>query len=242
VLINETMAALLWPGESPLGRPVGIELFGGTVAEVRGIVGNVRLLDARTEPRATAYLALSRFPSDTVDVVVGGEAPPGSLVGSLRAAAAALDPALPLFRVAALQGMVEESLARDRFTTLLLSAFSGVALLLASVGIAGVFLADVARRRQEIGIRRALGAQPSAIVRLVLRRALVLAGAGVAAGLVVAVLVSRLMGSILFGVESTDPVSFLTVAGILLGVSTAAALIPGITASRVSPLVAIRGE
>jgi len=242
VLINETMAALLWPGESPLGRPVRINLFDGTLAEVRGVVRDVRLLDARTPPRSTAYLALSRFPTSSLDVVVGGDASPAAIVGSLRAAVATLDPALPLYRVAALRGLVEESLARDRFTTLLLSTFSVVALLLACVGIAGVFLADVARRRREIGIRRALGARTSAIVLLVLRRALVLAGVGVVAGLVVAVLVSRLLGSILFGVEPADPVSFLGVTAILLGVSAAAALIPGLTASRVSPLVALRGE
>jgi putative ABC transport system permease protein len=242
VLVNETMAALLWPGESPLGRVVRIELFDGTLAEVRGVVRDVRLMDARTAPRATAYLPLSRFPSDTLDVVVRGDASPTALVGWLRATVATLDPGLPLYRVEALQGLVEQSRARDRFTTLLLSTFSMVALLLASVGIVGVFLADVARRRQEIGIRRALGAGASAIVLLILRRALVLAGTGVAAGLAVAVLVSRLMGSVLFGVEPTDPVSYLATAALLFGVSAAAALIPGLAASRVSPLVAMRGE
>jgi putative ABC transport system permease protein len=242
VLVNETMAALLWPGESPVGRSVRIDLFGGTVGEVRGVVRDVHLLDARTPSRATAYLPLARYPSSSLDVVLAGDGSEASLVGSLRSAVAALEPGLPLYRVTSLEGLVETSLARDRLTTLLLSAFSVAALVLASLGIVGVFLGDVARRRQEIGIRRALGAGGSAIVLLVLRRALALAGAGVVAGLAAAAGVSRLMGSLLFGVEATDPACFLTVTGILLGVSAAAALIPGVWASRISPLVAMRGE
>jgi putative ABC transport system permease protein len=242
VLINETMARALWPGESPLGREVRIELFGGLRAEVLGVVSDVRLVNARTRPRATAYLPASRFPSDTRDVVVSGDVPLDALVASLRGAVAALEPALPLYRIDALDRLVEESLSRDRLTTFVLGAFAVAALALASVGIVGVFSAEVTDRRQEIGIRRALGAQTSAVMLLVLRRALARAAAGVAAGLLLSMLVARAMGSLLFGVGPTDPVSFLSVTAILFGVAGAAALIPAAIASHVSPLVAIRGE
>ena len=240
VVINQSMARALWPDQRAVGRRIALGVFGGITPEVIGVVADVHLVDARTRPRPTAFLSDRRFPSDTRDVVVraGGDA--SALITSLRAAVAELDPAVPVHGVETLDARVHASLARDRFITLLLGAFAAAALLLAAVGIYGVFAGDVTRRRTEIGVRLALGARPAWVVLLILRRALALAAAGIAAGTAAALLAARLIASILFGVGAADPVSFVAVAALLAAVAAAAALLPAIGAARVSPMVAMR--
>lgn len=239
IVINETMARTLWP-RGAIGRRARIPMFGGITPEVIGVVGDVHLMDARTPPRATVYLAGTRFPSDTWDVVVRGSVDPEVLARSMRSAVAALDPAVPMYLITTLDDLVARTMARDRFTAVLLGAFAVVSLLLAAVGIYGVFAGDVAQRRKEIGIRVALGAPSSGVIALVMRRAVVRAVIGIALGTAGALLAARAMASLLFGVGSADPVSFVAVAVLLLLVAVAATLVPALRAARVSPLVAIR--
>ena len=147
---------------------------------------------------------------------------------------------MPTYWVSTLESLVSGTLARDRFTAVLLGTFAVVSLLLAAVGIYGVFAGDVAQRRKEIGIRVALGAPTSGVIALVMRRAMTRAMLGITLGTVGALLAARGMASLLFGVASTDPLSFITVAVLLLVVAVAATLVPALRAARVSPLVAIR--
>jgi putative ABC transport system permease protein len=239
ILINETMARALWP-RGAIGKRARILMYGGISPEVIGVVGDVHLMDARTPPRATVYLAATRFPSETWDVIVRANVDPNALVSSLRAAVSALDPAVPTSLVTTLDGLVARTLARDRFTAVLLGAFAVVSLLLATIGIYGVFAGDVAQRRKEIGIRVALGAPSTGVIALVMRRAIQRAMFGIALGIVGALLAARAMASLLFGVASTDPVSFIGVAVLVLIVAVVATLVPALRAARVSPLVAIR--
>ena len=242
VIVNQAMARALWPSENAVGKRVRLLMFDGISPEIIGVVGDVHLMDARTPPRATAYLADTRFPSDARDVVLRGTVSVESLVESVRAIVTSLDPSVPTYQVTTLDSLVSRSLARDRFTAVLLGAFAIVSLLLASVGIYGVFAGDVAQRRKEIGIRVALGAPSRGVVALVMRRALTRALVGVALGSAGALLAARAMASLLFGVGSADPISFGAVAALLMFVAIAATLVPAIRATRVSPLVAIRTD
>ncbi|HEX5074713.1 MAG TPA: ABC transporter permease [Gemmatimonadaceae bacterium] len=242
VIVNRTLARRFWPSENPIGKRLRVPMFGGIVPEVIGVVGDVHLMDARTPARGAIYLANARFPMDALDLVVRTNADGASVVRSLQAIVGALDPSLPVYGVTMLDDTVGRALARDRFTAALLGAFAIVSLLLAAVGIYGVFAGDVAQRRKEIGIRVALGAPWGGVIALVMRRAVTRAVSGVALGTVAALLAARAMRSLLFGVGAADPVSFLGVATLLLLVAVAATLVPAVRAARVSPLVAIRTD
>jgi len=240
VIVNQTMARQLWPNESPIGKRARVMMFNGITPEVIGVVGDVRLADARTPARATAYLADTKFTSPSRDLVVRASGEATALVASIRAAVTSLDPAVPVYEVTTMDALIGRTLARDRFTAVLLAAFAVVSLVLAGVGIYGVFAGDVAQRRKEIGIRVALGAPSGGVVAMVMRRALTRALIGVALGTVGALVAARAMASLLYGVGSADPASFVGVAVLLLVVAVAATLVPALRAARVSPLVAIR--
>jgi hypothetical protein len=239
-VVNQALARRLWSATNPIGKRLRVAMFNGISPEVIGVVGDVHLMDARTSPRGTVYLANSRFPSDAADLIIRGTSDAAALTASVRAVVAGLDATVPLYEVTTLHGAVGRALARDRFTAALLGAFAVVSLLLAAVGIYGVFASDVTQRRKEIGIRVALGAPAHGVLGLVMRRALGRALIGVALGVVGALLAARAMRSLLFGVSATDPVSFLVVMALLLAVAIAATLVPALRAARVSPLVAIR--
>jgi predicted permease len=240
VIIGDALAKTMWPGTSAIGKRLRIPMFGGITPEVIGVVGDVRLMDARTAPRAAVYLADSRFPAETRDLVVRASGTPESIAAAVRATVASMDPMAPVYQVTTMSGLVNESLARDRFTLVLLGSFAVVSLLLAAVGIYGVFAADVAQRRKEIGIRVALGAPTGGVVALVLRGVVVRAAVGVALGIVLGLGAARAMRSLLYGVGSADPVSFIGVAALLMLVAVVATLVPALRASRVSPLTALR--
>ena len=239
-VINNAMARALWPNADPIGKRLRVPMFNGITPEVIGVVGDMHLMDARTPVRPTVYLADTKIPVDVRDIVLRGAASSDGLVTSLRSAVASIDAGVPVSWVTPLDDLVGRSLARDRFTALLLGAFAVVSLLLAGVGVYGVFAGDVAQRRKEIGIRVALGAPSGGVVRLVMRRAMTRAVLGVALGTGAALAAANAMKSMLFGVGSTDPLSFGGVAVLLLLVAVAATLVPALRAARVSPLVAIR--
>jgi putative ABC transport system permease protein len=242
VIVNQVLARALWPGVSPVGRELRVALMGGLTAQVIGVAGDVHLADPRTPPRFTVYLPSSRFPSEVRDIVVRGDASPEALLASLRSTVHAMDPALPLYDAMRLIDAVNATLAQDRFTTVVLSVFALVSLLLAAVGIYAVFAAEVTARHKEIGVRLALGARPAGVLTLVLRRALALAVTGALLGVGVGLLLSRALSRLVFQVGTSDPVSFVGVAALLLIVATLATLVPAIRAARIPPLEAIRAD
>jgi putative ABC transport system permease protein len=167
---------------------------------------------------------------------------PLAAVPHVRAAVRALDPNMPIADIRTLDGVTDDSLARPRFTTFLLGLFAALALTLATIGIYGVISLLVTRRRQEIGIRMALGAAPIAIVRMILRRGAALAATGIAVGLIGAALLSRVVASMLYSVTPFDPLTFATIPLVLLIVALVATLIPAGRAATVDPVMALRDE
>jgi putative ABC transport system permease protein len=242
VLVNRTLADALWPDREPIGRRLGVGLYDGLDTRVIGVTGDVHLVDPRTPPRATVYLSTARYPNTVRDVVVRSSLDAERAIGALRSSLGAIDPRIPLDGMTTLPAAIGRTLARDRFTTALLSAFAVVALLLASVGIYGVFAAEVTARHHELGVRLALGAGGPGIMRLVLGRALGLALVGVAIGVASAIVLARPMSALVFGVPTWDPLSFGVVAALLLAVAVTATAIPAVRAARISPLGAMRSE
>src|SRR5438874_491135 len=207
VVISRSLAQALWGRTDVIGRQISIALFGTTTAVVIGVVGDTHRGDARTPPRPAAYLAATRFPSNERDVIVRGSGDPNLIVSALRGVVASLDVSVPLYRATTLEATVGATLAQDRLVTTLLSAFAALALALAAVGVHGVLSADVVRRRKEIGIRVALGAGRRSVYTLVLGRAIPAAVRGILLGVAAALLISRAMSALVFGVGTSDPVS-----------------------------------
>lgn len=242
VAISRATARALWNDEHVVGRRISVQLFGNIEAEVAAVVADVHLIDVRTDPRPTVYLPIDRWPNSTMDIVIRGDASPDLIATTLRRAVAALDRTAPVSQVATLEGLVGRSLSRDRFSTLVLEAFACAALLLAAVGIYGVCAGEVASRRRELGIRRALGAQGTALVADVVRRGVFDAALGLAIGLVAAALGARLMTALLFGVSPFDPVAFAEAAVAALGLTLLATVLPALRAVRVSPVEVMKAE
>ena len=240
VLISATLARTVWPGADPVGRTLALEIYGHTIATVAGVFRDVHLFDARTAPRPLAYLPAGRYPDSVRDLVVRVDGDPARIVPSVRVAVAAMDPSLPLYAVTELATLVKRSTARDRLTMWLLAAFATIALVLAGVGVFGVFAADIASRRREIGIRLALGARQSAIVWLLLDRSARTVIVGLATGALLALLAGRSMESLLFGVTAADPFSFAVVGLLVAALAVWATLIPTWRALSRSPLATLR--
>ena len=160
----------------------------------------------------------------------------------VRAAMARVDPGVPLFGVRTMEERMAQTLETARFNAILLGSFALLALLLAALGVGGVLATSVSRRRQEIGVRLALGAQRGDVVRLVVRQGMVLAIAGVAIGLPVSFALTRLISSLLFEVTPRDPITFAAVTTLLIGVAAVACYLPARRATRIEPIVALRQE
>lgn len=242
VIVSRSLARALWGTTEPIGRTVSMALFGGITCRVIGVVGDVQLKDPHTRVRPSAYLSTERFGSSERDIVVRGTGDPRTLIAALRSAVSSLDRTIPLYSAARLDESVAETLAADRFTTVLLAAFALASLALASVGVYGVISAEVSRRRKEIGIRLAVGASAREVTALIIRRGLTPAVAGAAIGIAVALVVSRSMSALVFGVDTWDVLSFAIVAGTLLAVAMLATAIPALRAARLSPVEAIRAD
>lgn len=242
VVVSRSLAQTLWGASDPIGRKISIGLFGTTTGVVIGVVDDIHRGDARTPPRPAAYLATNRFPNSERDVIVRGSGDPNMLIAALRDVLHSLDATIPLYRATTLETTVRETLAEDRLVTALLSAFALLALALAAVGVHGILSADVIRRRKEIGIRFALGARRRTVYAFVFGRAMPAAVQGIVVGLVAALLVSRALAALVFGVGTSDPLSIAIVIGVLAIVAVLATWLPAFFASRVSPLEAIRTD
>ncbi len=242
VVISRTLAERLWPGQDAVGKRL---FWGGTDGEPRtviGVVGDVQDVALAADLPPVMFLSHRQLilPSLTLLVRTDGEV--AGLATAIRRAIWDVDPALPVPRVEPLSRSHATALATPRFHATVLGVFAAVALTLAGVGLYGLLGFMVARRRREIGVRRALGARTVAVSASIVRRGLALAAAGAAIGLVAAFGLTRFVESLLFRTPGADPVTFVAVPVVLLLVAAVAAWIPARRAARVSPLIALRSE
>src|SRR3984885_950261 len=241
-VISSSLAQQLFPNESALGQRILIGYPTNSAREIVGIVGDVKDSDLSARQSAQIYVPFVQNPFWAADIAVRSHGNPSALSGALREQIRAIDAAMPVAYVLPMEEVIGSSIAQPRFRTTLLSLFGAAALLLAAIGIYGVLAYTVAQQTREIGIRMALGANPARVLRLVLGRGLRLAGAGTVTGVLAALLLTRLLNSLLFDVSATDPLTFAAVAGLLLGVALLACYVPARRAMRVDPMVALRYE
>jgi len=242
-IVDANMAQQLWPGQDPIGKRIHmVESKEGQWNTVVGVVGRVMHESLDSEPRIAFYLPHLQYPARELTVVLRGPGNPVLLSDSAKAVLRRIDPDVPMYSVRTMTQRVQQSLARRKFSMLLLGLFAAVALVLASIGIYGVMAYLVNQGKREIGIRMALGATDRQILRLVVIQGMSLAGAGLAIGLLGALLFTRLMSSLLFGIRSTDPITFGAIAILLTLVALFATYIPARRAGRVDPMQCLRAE
>jgi putative ABC transport system permease protein len=247
LIINEQMADRCWPGENPLGKRISLDFDRKQPGkakwiEVVGVVKGVRHSSVKTEPEPMMFVSYQQLCTSWMSVIVRSAVDQGTMTTAIRDAIHQVDKDQPIYNVRATSELISESAAGSRFTTLALTSFAGVALLLAMVGIYGVMSYLVAQRTREIGIRMALGAQRQGVIRLVVGHGMKLALTGVALGLAGAFALTRLMSSLLFEMSPTDPLTFAVVALVLALVSLGASYGPARRASRLDPMRALRHE
>jgi len=243
MVVNEAFARRYFPEGQALGQRIrfAVNLVPGTPSEftVVGVVGNVHFNGFRKPSEPAFYASLRQFPYGAVKVQLKTLVPPETLVPALQAQIWALDPELPVTDIQTMAQVISSALARDRFNALLLGVFALAALVLAGGGVFGVLSYLVARRTPELGVRMALGAEPSSILRLVMGDGLAMAGLGLAWGLGIAALVAPIMAAILFGVPPRDPMVLVAVTFTLVLVALASAWFPALRAARTAPLEAL---
>ncbi|MGC4056315.1 MAG: ABC transporter permease [Paludibaculum sp.] len=242
VIINETMARTYWGQENPVGRHLRFEK--PVPRTIVGVVGDVQHERLDGPPRPEMYVPFTQIPNRETQptLVVRTQTPPAIVATALRRMIAEIDPALPLDQIESMDQVVAASVGQPRFRTILLTAFSILALLIASVGIYGVMNYLVTHQVREFSIRIALGATRSGILRLVLRRAALLIAGGLCVGLLGAAALTRLIGGLLYGVSALDPETFAVMALLLTGVALLASYVPARRATQVDPLAALKCE
>jgi putative ABC transport system permease protein len=243
-LISETLAKRYFPNQDPLGRQLifGFPPHGNVSREIVGVVGDVHDVSLGKKPGPMMYVPFAQAPLWGCEVVVRSSLSSSAVVAAIRTTTQGIDKNLPVTDITTFPDAIRASVAQPRFRTLLLGLFAVIALMLAAVGIFGVISYSVTRRTHEIGIRLALGAYPRNVLRMVIRDAMLLAGAGILIGMAGALAVTRVLGTLLFEVKPTDPPTFATMAAALLLVALAACYIPARRAMRVDPMVALRYE
>jgi predicted permease len=243
VVINETMARRFWPNEEAVGKRLRLPLREpGPLYDVIGVVqdGKYRSLTEAQYPYL--YLPLKQSFRARVTLHVRTSGAPAGYAAQVRAVLRTVAPDLPAYNVVTLEERVTRSLARERLIARLLTVFGIIALAIAAVGIYGVLAYSVARRTRELGVRMALGARSIDIIRIVVVHSLALVGAGLVTGVVAALLLTRLIATLLFGVTPTDPIAFAGAITVLALVALAATYLPARRATRVDPLTALRAE
>ena len=246
VIVDETFAQRYFPGEDPIGKHINGEFSRGegkTSRQIVGVVGGAKYWTLSSEPFPHMYFSYLQENWGSMELVVRAQSgDPVRLAAPIRAELAAIDKDQPIHSFKPLEATVSELVAPQRFTTLLLAGFAALAALLAAIGLYGVISYAVTQRTREIGIRMAVGADSRAVMRMVIRQGLLLALIGVAAGLVASFALTRLLASLLFGVSTTDPATFLVISTLLVGVSLVASFVPARRAMKVDPMVALRYE
>ncbi|MBV8856909.1 MAG: ABC transporter permease [Acidobacteria bacterium] len=242
VVVNQTLAQRYWPGQDAVGKRISFGGAEGPWLSVVGVVADVkhRQLDAR--PEVEAYVPYKQNPWPLVILTVRTEGDPLALAGAVRRAAREVDPDQPVFGIKTMEQHLSDSVAARRLAMTLLGGLAALALLLSTVGIYGVISYFVTQRTQEIGIRMALGARQSDVLRLVVGRGLRMAAIGVVIGLLAAFALTRVMTSILYGVGATDLLTFIAVPSLLIAVALLASFLPARRATRLDPLNALRHQ
>jgi predicted permease len=244
-IVDDYMAQQLWPGQDAVGRRIHIGGIDDTKAPwitVVGVVGQVKQYTLDSDSRIAFYLPHTQYPTRAMNVVVRGSGNPGALALAVKQQVHEIDRDLPVYNVITLQQRVDLSLARRRFAMLLLAVFAFTSLTLATIGTYGVLAYLVGQGTREIGIRMALGATRSSILRLVVGRGFLLSLSGVACGVAGALLLTRLMRSLLFAVTANDPLTFCVIPLLLVLVSLLATIIPARRAAEVDPAECLRSD
>jgi predicted permease len=241
-VVNQAFARTYWPNENPVGKRFKSTRQGSPWITVVGVIANARTESLAESNVPEVYLNLYQTGAKHLAIFLRGHLDPAAIPAEMRQQVQSVDSTLPVYGAQTLGETVSASLSERRFSMEMIALFALTALLLAALGIYGVIFYIVSERRHEIGIRLALGAQRGSIMQMVLRQGLGLAVAGAAVGLVGALLVSRLMAGLLYGVRSTDPVTFVGVAMLLTLVAVVACWIPARRAMRIEPMEALRYE
>jgi predicted permease len=244
LLVDEYMAQQLWPNQDPIGKRVS---FGDLAAKpqwatVVGVVGRIKQDTLDSDSRIALYIPLSQYIPRGMNVVLRSNTDPAELASAVSRELHELDRDLPMYRVLTMEQRIAGSLARRRFSTVLLGTFAGLALTLATIGIYGVMAYLVSQGTRELGIRMALGATQRGILRLVVKQGMALALSGVFLGVLAAFIFGRLANGFLFGVTATDPLTFAATAVLLALVALFASYIPARRAARIDPMISLRSE
>jgi putative ABC transport system permease protein len=242
MVIGETFAKRYWPNGDAVGHRLTIGYNSTGAREIVGIVADVKQLTLSNPAPLEMYTPFPQAPWPFMTVVARTHGDPVALTAGLRAALARIDPDEPAAEIKTLDEFVARTVATPRFTAALFSGFAGLSLLLAAFGLFSVTAYSVAQRAREIGIRLALGAQPSTVVTLILSQALGMGLVGLGVGLAGAFAASRLLRALLFGVGAGDPATYAAVTAVLLAVIAAAAYFPARRATRVDPMIALRAD
>ncbi len=243
-VIDQSLAQKYWPNEDPVGKRISFE---GTPdkriwREIVGIVGHVKHTDLEGESRAQYYMPHQQRPQAGMALVIRTPNDPNALSGSVRGVIKTADGDLPVFRVRTMDQFVADSMTQRKFALLLICVFACLALLLSAIGLYGVMAYSVTQRTHELGLRMALGAQASDVLKLVVKQGMLLAVVGLGLGVVGAIFLSRLMKTMLFNVSATDPLVFVGIALTLAAVALLACFVPARRATKVDPMVALRYE
>jgi putative ABC transport system permease protein len=243
-VVDQEMAKKYWPGQDPIGKRIALD---GTDeapnwVQVVGVVGHTRQDGIDQEGRAQLYVPYRQMGIPSLTLTLRGAGDPTQLVSAVRAAVREVDPEQPISRVQTMEELVNRDLGPRRFSMALLGLFAALALVLAAVGIYGVMSFDVARRSREIGVRMALGAEASGVLRLILGQGMRLTAMGVVLGVAGSLFLTRLINSQLYGVGAMDPLTMATVVVILVSVAGIASLVPARRATRVDPSEAMRAD
>jgi len=245
VVISEKTAQHYWPGKDPIGKRLkpGATTSDVPWREVIGVVKDVRQNDFIAQPKMQMYFAYRQLKDLAANaLIVRTSVEPMSLATSIRDAIWAVDKDQPVANVDTMDHIVSEAIARQRFSMLLLGIFAALALILAAVGIYGVMSYSVAQRIHEIGIRMALGARRTDVLKMIVNQGLKLVSIGMMLGLAAAFLLTRVLQSLLFGISATDPVTFFVISLVLLAVAILASYLPALRATKVDPIIALRAQ
>ena len=241
VIINETFARRFWPNQNPLGKQIIVGRW-TEPAEVIGVSSDIKNKGLSQDTQAQLYIPFPQLPWANMNLLVRTDMSPQNITSAVRAQIYAVDPDQPVNNIQTVDELVDNSRAQPRFTMLLLGIFSATALALALIGIYGVLAYSVAQRRQELGIRLALGAKRADILLLIVRQGLTLAVAGIAIGLVAAFLLTRLMSSMLYKVGAHDLTTFALTPVVFLCIALLASYLPARRATRVDPAEALKSS
>ena len=244
IVISETAARRLFPKEDPIGKRIkrGPIESPAPWMTVIGVAEDAKLKSADGEPANDYYVSMQQSTPITLAMMIRSAQDPATLAPLVTKVVHAVDPDQPIYRVVTMRSVVDAAIGQRRFTARLFVAFAILSLALAGVGVYGLIAQSVAFRRREIGLRMALGADPSAVLRLIVMDAMTLGATGVGLGLVLSLLLTRLLESQLFGVASRDPVVFTAITPVLLIVAAAASYLPGREASRLNPVTALQSD